>query len=367
MTAASHKLPDSPATVRLESPFDLLLNAVPNAMALFDSEGRIAFINEPAEGLFGYSNGELLGKPSETLFPPRSRNTLGGSAQTESFGLRKDNSEFPLEICRKPLQDEFGGGTLIVFRDLTEQKHLQHALKEKSAALESVRQEFQSFSHSISHDLRAPLRAMDGFANMLKRSLGANLATESAHAFARIHENVSRMSKLIDGLLDFSALSWLALTKKQVNPRAIAQKSFEAVSLSEKDRQIDFSVAEMPACEADSALLRRLFDNLLSNALKFTRKQQSTVIRVGCRQENGEHVYFVQDNGAGFDMDYAGKLFHAFQRLHSESEFEGTGMGLAIAQRIVQRHGGRIWAEGHVDRGATFSFMLGNSGYGHSA
>lgn len=344
------------------------MNLVPSAMALINSQGRIALINESAERLFGYSNGELPGKPAKTLFPLRLRNAPPlTEAQTESSGLRKDNSEFPLELSVKPLPPEQGGGSLVAFRDLSEQKRLQSELKEKSTALDLAKQEFQSFSYSISHDLRAPLRAMDGFTNMMKRSLGANIAPETEHAIARVQENVSRMSKLIDGLLDFSALSWVALTKKHANPRNIAQKSFEALTLSEKDRQIDFSIADLPACEADSALVRRLFDNLLSNALKFTRKQPSAVIRVGCREENGEHVYFVQDNGTGFDMEYAGKLFHAFQRLHSPSEFEGTGMGLAIAQRIVQRHGGRIWAEAHVDRGATFYFTLGTSGYGHSA
>jgi len=219
----------------------------------------------------------------------------------------------------------------------------------------------------VSHDLRAPLRAVDGFAAMLKKSLGENLSEESAHALVRVQENVTKMSKLIDGMLDFSALSWVAITKKNVNPTDIAQKSYAGLALSQNGRKIEFSVGKLPACETDAMLLRRLFDCLLSNALKFTRKCEAAEIHVGCRQEQGERVYFVQDNGAGFDMDYSSRLFQLFQRLHSTTEFEGTGIGLAVAQRIVQRHGGRIWAQSEVGRGATFYFTLGEPGYGHSA
>jgi light-regulated signal transduction histidine kinase (bacteriophytochrome) len=244
---------------------------------------------------------------------------------------------------------------------------LQRELYDKTAALETVRREFQEFSYSISHDLRAPLRAISGFAAMLQRSAGDGLSDDSQHALKRIQENTSRMSKLIDGLLDFSSLSWVAFTPKELPPGHIAQQSFESLALSINGRHVDFAIGELPACHADAALLRRLFDNLISNALKFTRKQDPAVIRVGCRSENGEQVYFVQDNGAGFDMEYGGKLFQVFQRLHSASEYEGTGIGLAIAQRIVQRHGGRIWAEGRVGNGATFNFTLGKSVHGYSA
>ena len=282
-------------------------------------------------------------------------------------GLRHDGREFPVEIFCKPLRTEAGQWALSAIRDLTEQKRLQKELRDNSASLEAARQEFHAFSHSISHDLRAPLRAMDGFAAMLKRSLGEGLSKETEHGINRIQENVSKMSRLIDGLLDHATLSWVALTKKKIDPAIIAQKSFHGLSPSLDGRRIDFSIGELPHCEADLALLRRLFDNLLSNALKYTRKKDPAVIRVGCRDQTGERVYFVQDNGAGFDMEYSDKLFHVFQRLHSPSEFEGIGIGLAIVQRIVQRHGGRIWAEAQVDQGATFYFTLGNSGYEHSA
>jgi light-regulated signal transduction histidine kinase (bacteriophytochrome) len=252
-------------------------------------------------------------------------------------------------------------------RDVTERKRVEQELKGKNAALEAANQELQAFSYSISHDLRAPLRAMDGFAAMLKKSLGPDLPAQTDHALKRIQDNVGKMSKLIDGLLDFSSLTWLAMTRKNLNPGELAQSIFHELTVSERERRVDFKVEELPGCRADIVLLRQVFANLLSNALKYTRGRDPAVIRVGCRREKAGPVYFVQDNGAGFDMEYSGKLFHVFQRLHSPSEFEGTGVGLAIVQRIVQRHGGRIWAEAQVDRGATFYFTLGEASHGNSA
>ncbi len=368
MSAIGNALPKSHAA--LEAKFGAWLQSLPEAIVLVNAAGRIILASEVSERLFGYSRGELSGQAAETLLPPRLRgaHTFRKSSEgIELFGSRKDHSEFPVEFTHQTLQADEGAFELSVIRDLTERRRLERELKEKNAALETARQEFQSFSYSVSHDLRAPLRAVDGFANMLKKSLGENISKESEHALGRVQENVTRMSKLIEGLLDFTALSWVAMTKRTLNPADVAQKSFASLALAKNGRKIDFSVSDLPACSADAMLLRRLFESLLSNALKFTRKRDPAVIRVGCREEKGERVYFVQDNGAGFDMEYASRLFQLFQRLHSASDFEGLGIGLAIAQRIVQRHGGRIWAQGEVDRGATFYFTLGESGYGHSA
>jgi PAS domain S-box-containing protein len=378
MSTSGTQLSADPNSLPLDAKFTALLEAVPDALVIVDSENRIAFANEMAEMLFGCPKGQLAGKLVETLLPERFRTAPSSSCFTplpsgsagkpaEVFGRRSDGGEFPIEIICRPLRTEEGTWTLSTIRDLTEQKRIQTELDEKTTAIETARKEFQDFSHSISHDLRAPLRALDGFAAMLKRSLGENLSKESEHAINRIQENASRMSKLIEGLLDYSTLSWVALTNRKIQPGMIARKSFDGMAHSLNERRVDFSISELPDCEADLALARRLFDNLISNALKFSRNRDPAVIRVGCREDAGEPVYFVQDNGAGFDTEYSGKLFHVFQRLHSPSEFEGTGMGLAIVQRIVQRHGGRVWAEGALDRGATFYFTLGKSGYGHSA
>ncbi len=370
MSATGQELPASKAAhALLEAKFGAFLESVSQPIIVANSEGRIVLANELAERLFGYSPGELPGKAAETLLPKRFRgkHAFQTTGRNDRFGLRKDHSEFPIELSHKTLETEAGPFELSVILDLTERKQLEGELAEKTAALEAAAQEFRAFSYSISHDFRAPLRAVGGFAAMLKKSLGENLSKDSAHHLARIQENISKMSSLIDGLLDFSALTWVAMTKRTVHPADIAKTSFAELSRSNPGRQIDFAIGELPACDADAMLLRRVFDNLLSNALKFTGKCDPAVIRVGCTNENGEQIYFVQDNGVGFDMNYAGRLFQIFQRLHSASEFDGTGMGLAIVHRIVQRHGGRIWARAEVGRGATFYFTLGNSGYGHSA
>ncbi len=368
MSATGNALPKFHAA--LEAKFGALLAALPDAVIVVDCDHRIVLASDSAEQLFGYSRGELSGKAADTLLPSRFQGAQAfdkSSGGTELFGLRADQSEFPIELANQSLSMEEGAFGLIVVRDLTERKRLEQELAEKTAALETARKEFQSFSYSVSHDLRAPLRAVDGFSSMLKKSLGENISPESAHALSRVQENVTKMSKLIEGLLDFSALSWVAMTKKTLNPAQVAQTSFASFQLANNGRKIDFAVGELPACQADAMLLRRLSDSLLSNAQKFTRKCDPAVVRIGCREENGERVYFVEDNGVGFDMEYASRLFQLFQHLHSASEFEGTGIGLAIAHRIVQRHGGRIWAHGEVDRGATFYFTLGELDYGNPA
>ena len=245
-------------------------------------------------------------------------------------------------------------------------EQLEKVLQAKNAALEAANQELQAFSYSVSHDLRAPLRAIGGFTGMLKKSLGANPEKETEQALQRIQDNVLKMSKLIDGLLDFSSLAWMALTRKTIDSRELAQSAFNDLRPLAAGRRVEFDLGELPSCNADPVLLRRVFANLLSNALKFSRGRDPATIRVGCRKENGEQVFFVRDNGAGFDMEYAGKLFGVFQRLHGPAEFEGTGVGLAIVHRIVQQHGGRVWAGGEVDRGATFYFTLGEPSHGHS-
>ncbi len=238
---------------------------------------------------------------------------------------------------------------------------LEQRVTARTAELKLANEELESFSYSISHDLRGPLRAMGTYANILGKNFGEQMPPEAHAALGRIKGNTKRMGQLIDGLLDFANLSRQSLAKTIVDPAAIARDVVEELRSEMAGRRVEIEIPELPACQADKMLLHQVYTNLLSNAVKYSRGQDPAVIKVGCRTEEGENVYFVQDNGAGFDMEYSAKLFHVFQRLHSVEEFDGTGVGLAIVHRIITRHRGRIWAEGKVDQGATFYFTLGET------
>ena len=238
------------------------------------------------------------------------------------------------------------------------QDALEQRVAERTAELETANKELEAFSYSVSHDLRAPLRAVDGFSQAVLEDYGAQLPQEGRRDLQTIREGAQRMGVLIDDLLTFSRLSRSLLNKQEVNAGALVRHVVDELNSQREGRQVEIRIGDLPACQGAPALLNQVWVNLLSNALKYTRHRQSAVIEIGCKPEPDENVYFVRDNGAGFDMRYADKLFGVFQRLHRLDEFEGTGVGLAIVQRIIHRHGGRIWAEAALDRGATFYFTL---------
>ena len=211
----------------------------------------------------------------------------------------------------------------------------------------------------ISHDLRAPLRAINGFARILLEEHAPDLSEEAQEYCHLMRDNAQHMGQLIDDLLAFSRLSRQPLRKQPVVPAELVRQALHDLRAMQEERPIDFHIGALPPCQADPALLKQVLVNLLSNALKFTSPRQVAVIEVGCREAEGEPVYFVKDNGVGFNMAYADKLFGVFQRLHRAEEYEGTGVGLAIVQRIIHRHGGHLWAEAVVNQGATFFFTLG--------
>jgi light-regulated signal transduction histidine kinase (bacteriophytochrome) len=251
-------------------------------------------------------------------------------------------------------------------RDVTEKRlaeeeieKLNRELKRRVGELASLNQELEAFSYSVSHDLRAPLRHIDGFTRLLGRQAGPGLDEKGRHYLATIEDSVRQMGSLIDELLAFSRLGREEIRSASVDLQAIAREAIREVERDTNGRDVRWTVGALPRVTGDASLLRQVFINLLSNAVKYTGPRSVSSIEVGSVPgDSDEVVCFVRDNGVGFDMKYVDKLFGVFQRLHGAGEFEGTGIGLANVRRVIQRHGGRTWAEGTVDGGATFYFSL---------
>jgi light-regulated signal transduction histidine kinase (bacteriophytochrome) len=239
------------------------------------------------------------------------------------------------------------------------ERQAMELLQQRSAALEQANQELESFSYSVSHDLRAPLRAIDGFSRILMEECDSQLGEDGRRYTATISQNAARMGQLISDILDFSRMSRREIAMTPVNMTELAREVYEEVrGAAPAERNIVFRMGDLPPASGDRAMLRQVWVNLLSNAVKYTGQRSEAAVEAGSSAANGENTYWVKDNGAGFDMRCADKLFGVFQRLHSDSEFEGTGIGLAIVKRIVTRHGGRVWAESTPGEGATFYFAL---------
>ncbi len=249
-------------------------------------------------------------------------------------------------------------------REQAETAALEAAIKTERALRaneERFRKELEEFSYSVSHDLRAPLRAINGFSHILLKDHAAELAPEGLKYLELVRDNARQMGRLIDDLLNFSRLSSQGVLRDQVLPATLVREVLAELAFDRGERSVEVVVGDLLPCRADAVLVKQLFVNLLSNAFKFTRQRTVAHIEIGCSQTVGEVVYFVKDDGAGFDMRYADKLFGVFQRLHRAEDFEGTGVGLAIVQRIVQRHDGRVWADSAVGQGATFFFTLASA------
>ena len=239
-----------------------------------------------------------------------------------------------------------------MFEDMKEKVAL------RTVQLEAAYKELEAFSYSVSHDLRAPLRAIDGFSRILLRDYADKLDDEGKHLLNVVRESTIRMGRLIDDILQFSRTGRLEINVAKVDMEALAHQAFEELRSSVNSDKLQVEIGPLPPTRGDSVMLHQVFTNLLSNAIKFSRTNESPRIEVSSFLSGDETIYLVRDNGTGFDMKYADKLFGVFQRLHTEDEFEGTGIGLAIVKRIITRHGGRVWAEGEVNKGATVYFAL---------
>lgn len=235
---------------------------------------------------------------------------------------------------------------------------LNEKLKKQSEKLEDANQELEAFAYSVSHDLRVPLRAIDGFSRILLEDYEDTLDEEGIRLLNIVRENTAKMGHLIDDILLLSRASRQEMVLNEIDIAALAKSVYNEFQTDTNDRNIEFSVGNLPNVYGDRSMLGQVFQNLIGNAIKFTRNRETAIIEVGGKEKGKEIVYYVRDNGAGFDMKYINKLFGLFQRLHSPEEFEGTGVGLSIVQRVIRRHGGRVWGEGSVDGGATIYFTI---------
>jgi PAS domain S-box-containing protein len=247
---------------------------------------------------------------------------------------------------------------LLAIEDITERKKKEEEIQNLNQELEQRTKELESFSYSVSHDLRSPLRAIDGFSNILLEDYSTVLDEEGKRLFNVIRENTRKMGHLIDDLLAFSRIGRRELYKSEIDFKAMVYSVFNEITSDQEREKISFIVDDLPLLKGDATMIKQLWYNLISNAIKFSSKRENSKIEIGIMHEKENNIYFIRDNGVGFDMKYYGKLFGVFQRLHSEAEYKGNGVGLAIVNSIVTRHGGKIWAESELNIGATFYFRL---------
>lgn len=338
----------------LKSERDLIsavLDTVTSFVLVLDFDARILRVNRAWEDMTGYTMAEAQGHHLWDYLedPARAKEFLKqhSQAEREEYWLAKDNAKRLVSWCCTALMSGVpGSGHIVVTgRDITE-------LRQRT-------EELEGFTYSVSHDMRAPVRAIDGFTRILIEEYAERLDEEGRRLLAIVRQNTEKMGELIDGLLALSRLGREKILFTDIDMTQLAEGAFEEQKATGAGgRKLDFKISKLPRAYGDKRLITQVFQNLLANAIKFTRKLDEATIEVGSEQATGENIYYVRDNGVGFDMQHARKLFGTFQRLHGADEFEGTGIGLATVQRIIARHGGRVWAEARLNDGATFFFSL---------
>ncbi|MGH3188534.1 MAG: sensor histidine kinase [Streptosporangiaceae bacterium] len=345
-----------------------------------DLDGRYMVVNREYERLFHLRREEIVGLTDHDLFPAeiaddfRANDLLAASAgsplHVEEVAPGADGPHTYITV-KFPLLDAAGKPYAVcgISTDITARKRaeeqvrqlnaeLEQRVRDRTAELEASARELDAFAYSVSHDLRAPLRSLHGFSEVLLADYADRLDDQGREYLQRIQANVTRMGRLIDDLLRLSRVTRTGLNRERVDIGAQATEIIDEFRGAEPGRCLQTVIADDLVTTGDPHLIRLALENLLANAWKFTGKREQGIIGVGAVRQSGSQIFFVRDNGAGFDMAYAGKLFNPFQRLHPASEFEGTGIGLAIVQRILSRHGGRIWAESEPGKGATFFFTF---------
>lgn len=407
---------------RTKAMFEGLFEFAPDAILIVNQDGNIVRANKQAERLFGYSRNELNNALHDILLPERFRgkhmehrrkymtdpHIRPMGTGLELYGKKKAGIEFPVDIALGPMKIAGELYVITVIRDVSERRraedalwrahdelkikvmertsalsitneellaeieerrrteaeleearsHLEEQVAERTAELVAANKELDAFSYSVAHDLRAPLRHIEGFVQLLIKRL-TDTPDEKIHDYANTIATASRrMEILIDSLLSLSHLGRTEIKKKKVGLNILVREIVRDIQSEAKGRDIKWEIDELPEVYGDQALLRLVFVNLISNAVKYTKTRTRAEIGIGCREERDKFICSVKDNGVGFDMKYSDKLFGVFQRLHSQSEFEGTGIGLATIRRIIARHGGSTWAEASVGQGATFYFSI---------
>ncbi len=357
-----------------EARFQRLIHSNIIGVILGDLTGGVTDANDAFLTMLGYSRAELeagllrWNEMASAEWQERTQaaveqlRTVGSATPYENEYVRKDGSRLPTTLGLVRME---GTETIVGFvLDRTEQRLAEERLKKYARDLESANRDLESFSYSVAHDLRAPLRGIDGFSHALLEEHGNQLGEQGRAYLEYVRESAQRMGELIDALLALSRVSRSELEREPVDLSALARATVTRLQRSQPERSVEVVVSDDLRDTGDSRLLGVVLDNLIGNAWKFTAKRDAARIDIGASTSGGRRTYWVKDNGAGFDMAYAGKLFGVFQRLHSLADFEGTGVGLATVQRIVARHDGRVWAEAKVGGGATFFFTLNDSGAG---
>ena len=347
-------------------------------------DGIITSWNRGAERTYGYSAEEAVGQSVSMLVPPEHPNEIPRILESvrrgekvdhlETVRVTKDGRKLDISLTVSPIRNRAGRivGASTIAHDITERKRveqeiqilneqLEQRVRQRTSQLEAANRELESFSYSVSHDLRAPIRHIGGFAQMLQKRAEPSLDETGLRYLNTILSSAERAGTLIDDLLSFSRTGRAEMRYITVDMDRLVRETLNSLELEAENRDVYWKIEELPEVRGDPSLLRLVLQNLLNNALKYTRARERAVIEVGTTPNGDENVFFVRDNGVGFDMEYADKLFGVFQRLHGPDEFEGTGIGLATVARIVRRHGGKVWAEGKVGEGAVFYFSLPSS------
>jgi PAS domain S-box-containing protein len=356
---------------RAEERFRIAVEASPNAMVMVDPDGRIVLVNSQTEHMFGYSRDELMGQSVEILVPDRLRDRHPSyragffavpeprpmGAGRDLYGMRKDGVEVPVEIGLSPIRTESGVMVLSAIVDITERKKAEEALAHQTAELARSNAELEQFAYVASHDLQEPLRAVAGCLQILEQRSGDKFDIEDSELVDHAVEGASRMQQLIDDLLTYSRLGTREPSQTSVDLTEVVTLVLHHLgpAIAEQDAEID--VGELPVVIADRTQMVQLFQNLIANSLKY-RSADPPRVRIGYERESDSWLFSVADNGIGIESRYFDRIFRVFQRLHTRQHYPGTGIGLAICKRIVDRHGGEIWLDSAPGKGSTFFFTL---------